>query len=47
MTLPSPWKRSTAKERRQQRAEFQALKAQVAGSQTAEKRKAKAEARGR
>jgi hypothetical protein len=42
VTLPLPHRRSTAAQRRQQRAEFQAIKAQVAGSQTAEKRRVKA-----
>jgi hypothetical protein len=42
MTLPIEYRRSTAAERRANRSAFQILKAQVAGSQTAEKRRVKA-----
>lgn len=35
MTSPAPWKRTTAAERRQQRAEFKALKERVAAAPSA------------
>jgi hypothetical protein len=42
MTLPAPHLRSTAAQRRQQRADFALIKAQAAASPTVEKRRVKA-----
>ena len=46
MTLPAKWRRTTAKQRREQREQFKALKQRLEGNPTAETLKRRAKARG-